>query len=89
MNTPYMLLFAEEILSVCSTISNSPRKQYSKCIFLVSQYTENILERLVPESLTALTRTSEVFPLLGLCPSALFSLLVVVLPFPGFVSRNV
>lgn len=47
----------------------------------LSQYMKNILESLVPESLTALTRTSEEVPLLSLCSSALVSLLFAALPF--------
>lgn len=63
---PDTLFFAEETLGVCGVVSYSPGKRYSKCIFLVSQYMKNILESLVPESLMALTRISEVLPLLGL-----------------------
>lgn len=62
--SPPISYFLQRRLFQC--VSYSPGKQYSKCIFLVSQYMKNILESLVPESLPALTRTSEVFPLLGL-----------------------
>lgn len=48
----------------------------------------NILQCLFPESLTALTRTSEELPLLGLCPSALVFVIVVALPFPVLVSST-